>query len=172
MSNGLSISPLKNANGTRTESMSLREIVNNVDAQKDLSDFLCQNRNKVPPRSGEPKYERHPVSVYQAELIDTAKQLTASRYSEEALLQRVALAIHLNTKLPKARMPQRYRSLLVTPNKTRSKVQHSQYPWVSLSCRPPTTRIQNGPGLHLLQYQPARAPLRISMSVALVQPAC
>lgn len=42
--------------------MSLREIVGNVDAQKDLSDFLCQNHNKVPPRSGEPTYERHPVS--------------------------------------------------------------------------------------------------------------
>ncbi|PSS03233.1 hypothetical protein BD289DRAFT_478703 [Coniella lustricola] len=61
LSNGLSISPLKNSNGARTESMSLREIVNNVDGQKDLSDFLCQNRNKVPPRTGEPKYERHPV---------------------------------------------------------------------------------------------------------------
>lgn len=62
LSNGLSISPLKNGNSSRPDSMSLREIVQNVDAQRDLNEFLCANRNKVPPRTGEPKYERHPVS--------------------------------------------------------------------------------------------------------------
>lgn len=43
--------------------MSLREIVQQVDAQQDLGAFLRANHNKVPPRTGEPKYERHPVSV-------------------------------------------------------------------------------------------------------------
>lgn len=61
LSNGLSISPLKTGNASRPESMSLREIVSNVDAQRDLNEFLVANHNKVPPRTGEPKYERHPV---------------------------------------------------------------------------------------------------------------
>lgn len=61
LSNGLSISPLKNGNSSRPDSMSLREIVQQVDAQQDLSAFLRANHNKVPPRTGEPKYERHPV---------------------------------------------------------------------------------------------------------------
>ncbi|KUI57647.1 RHO GTPase-activating protein RGD1 [Cytospora mali] len=61
LSNGLSVSPLKNGKGPSPVSMSLREIVSHVDTQKDLSDYLCANHNRVPPNKGEPKYERHPV---------------------------------------------------------------------------------------------------------------
>lgn len=62
LSNGLSVSPLKNGKSSRPDSMSLREIVHNVDTQRDLSEYLCANHGKVPPSRGEPKYERHPVS--------------------------------------------------------------------------------------------------------------
>lgn len=58
LSNGLSVSPLKGANPA---SMSLREIVNYVDTQKDLSDYLSAAHSKVPPNKGDPRYERHPV---------------------------------------------------------------------------------------------------------------
>lgn len=61
LSNGLSVSPMQNGKGTIPLSMSLREIVSQVDTQKDLSDYLCANHNRVPPNKGEPKYERHPV---------------------------------------------------------------------------------------------------------------
>jgi hypothetical protein len=63
LSNGLSVSPLKNGKSSRPDSMSLREIVHNVDTQRDLSEYLCANHSKVPPSRGEPKYERHPVSL-------------------------------------------------------------------------------------------------------------
>lgn len=61
LSNGLSVSPMKNGKSISPVSMSLREIVNLVDTQKDLSDYLCANHNRVPPNRGEPKYERHHV---------------------------------------------------------------------------------------------------------------
>ncbi|KAL1876204.1 Rho GTPase-activating protein [Diaporthe australafricana] len=61
LSNGLSVSPLKNGKSSRPDSMSLREIVHNVDTQRDLSEYLCANHSKVPPSKGEPMYERHPV---------------------------------------------------------------------------------------------------------------
>ncbi|KAI3397329.1 hypothetical protein diail_10987 [Diaporthe ilicicola] len=61
LSNGLIVSPLKNGKSSRPDSMSLREIVHNVDTQRDLSEYLCANHSKVPPSKGEPKYERHPV---------------------------------------------------------------------------------------------------------------
>lgn len=60
--------------------MSLREIVNNVDSQKDLSDFLVANRNKVPQRTGEPRYDRHPVSLLVLSLRCYGEVLTWSRY--------------------------------------------------------------------------------------------
>ncbi len=59
LSNGLSISPLKT---DKSPTRSLREIVTAIDNEKDLNFYLGGYHAKVPPRSGEPKYERHPVS--------------------------------------------------------------------------------------------------------------
>lgn len=76
LSNGLSVSPLKNGSLSRPDSMSLREIVQQVDAQEDLGAFLRANHSKVPPRTGELKYERHPVSV-----LGAARKTRRSQYS-------------------------------------------------------------------------------------------
>lgn len=59
LSNGLSISPLKTAQ--KPDNRSLREIVTAINNEKDLDEYLSGYHSKVPPRSGEPKYERHPV---------------------------------------------------------------------------------------------------------------
>lgn len=61
MSNGLSISPLKSRE--KPDSRSLREIVTAIDNSRDLNQYLMGYHAKVPPRTGEPKYERHPVST-------------------------------------------------------------------------------------------------------------
>ncbi|KAL2269082.1 hypothetical protein VTJ83DRAFT_3928 [Remersonia thermophila] len=55
LSNGLSLSPLKQT----PESRSLRETVLSIDNEKDLSDYLCGQYVKLPPRTGPPKYERN-----------------------------------------------------------------------------------------------------------------
>ncbi|KAK3693646.1 hypothetical protein B0T22DRAFT_46133 [Podospora appendiculata] len=57
LSNGLSISPLKNG----PEARSLRECVLAIDNEKDLNDFLSNHYARLPPKSGEPKYERNPL---------------------------------------------------------------------------------------------------------------
>jgi len=61
LSNGLSISPLRNAQ--KGDTRSLREIVTAIDNERDLTEFLAAFYGKLPPRSGEPKYERHPVTL-------------------------------------------------------------------------------------------------------------
>ena len=61
LSNGLSISPLRNAQ--KGDTRSLREIVTAIDNDRDLHEFLSTYYGKLPPRSGEPKYERHPVRL-------------------------------------------------------------------------------------------------------------
>lgn len=66
LSNGLSISPLKAQKGQQqgqSDARSLREIVLAINSESDLNDFLSANHSKVPPRSGEPRYERHPVCL-------------------------------------------------------------------------------------------------------------
>jgi hypothetical protein len=55
LSNGLSISPLKQAPETR----SLRESVLAIDNDKDLNDYLSGQHPRLPPRTGLPKYERN-----------------------------------------------------------------------------------------------------------------
>ncbi|KAG7291858.1 hypothetical protein NEMBOFW57_001880 [Staphylotrichum longicolle] len=55
LSNGLSISPLKQT----TEARSLRESILAIDNDKDLNDYLCGQHIRLPPRTGPPKYERN-----------------------------------------------------------------------------------------------------------------
>ncbi|KAL2263414.1 hypothetical protein VTK26DRAFT_6875 [Humicola hyalothermophila] len=63
LSNGLSISPLKNT----PESKSLRECILAIDNDQDLNDYLRSQHAKLPPRTGPPKYERNT-------LLDAASQ--------------------------------------------------------------------------------------------------
>lgn len=68
LSNGLSISPLKQAPETR----SLRESVLAIDNDKDLNDYLSGQHPRLPPRTGLPKYERNHVrvSVYEVNWLN------------------------------------------------------------------------------------------------------
>lgn len=59
LSNGLCISPIKSAQ--KPDARSLREVVLSVDMEKDLNHYLATFRTRVPPKSSEPKYERHAV---------------------------------------------------------------------------------------------------------------
>ncbi|KAH8886809.1 putative GTPase-activating protein [Thozetella sp. PMI_491] len=58
LSNGLSISPLKNGHG---DARSLRECILAINNDRDLSDYVSAYYKQLPPRTGEPKYERNPV---------------------------------------------------------------------------------------------------------------
>jgi hypothetical protein len=62
LSNGLVISPLKNSATPGQQSRSLKEVIGAVDNNKDFEDYIKSFYSKVPPKSSEPKYERHPVS--------------------------------------------------------------------------------------------------------------
>lgn len=59
LSNGLSISPIKSAQ--KPDARSLREVVTSIDTERDLNNHLATFYTKVPPKTGEPKYERHAV---------------------------------------------------------------------------------------------------------------
>jgi len=57
LSNGLSISPLKSS----PDAKSLRECVLAINNEKDLQEYITGHYSRLPPRGGEPKYERNPV---------------------------------------------------------------------------------------------------------------
>lgn len=59
LSNGLSISPLKSSSDAR----SLRECVLAIDNDRDLHDYISSYYLRMPPRGGEPKYEKNPVCL-------------------------------------------------------------------------------------------------------------
>ncbi|KAI0971907.1 hypothetical protein F4678DRAFT_430471 [Xylaria arbuscula] len=61
LSNGLVISPLKNAISPGQYSHSLKEVIHAIDNKKDLEDYITSFHSKLPPKPSEPKYERNPV---------------------------------------------------------------------------------------------------------------
>ncbi|KAK3355254.1 hypothetical protein B0H65DRAFT_41108 [Neurospora tetraspora] len=69
LSNGLSISPLKHG----PEARSLRECVQAIDNDKDLDTYLLGQYPRLPPRTGEPKYEKNA-------LLDPANRTTTTPY--------------------------------------------------------------------------------------------
>ncbi|KAI1424538.1 hypothetical protein F5Y12DRAFT_751312 [Xylaria sp. FL1777] len=61
LSNGLVISPLKNAISPGQYSHSLKEVIHGIDNKKDLEDYITSFHSKLPLKTSEPKYERNPV---------------------------------------------------------------------------------------------------------------
>ncbi|KAK4164204.1 hypothetical protein QBC43DRAFT_378878 [Cladorrhinum sp. PSN259] len=72
LSNGLSISPLKNG----TESRSLRECILAIENEKDFNEFVASQHSRMPPKTIAPKYERNP-------LIDPSHRASATTYSQQ-----------------------------------------------------------------------------------------
>lgn len=64
LSNGLSISPIKTPGSeSQPASRSLRHAVMSINDEGDLNEYVGSQQTKVPPRTGEVKYERNPVSI-------------------------------------------------------------------------------------------------------------
>ncbi|KAI0506179.1 hypothetical protein F5B22DRAFT_625029 [Xylaria bambusicola] len=61
LSNGLVISPLKNAISPNQALHSLKEVIHAIDNKKDLEDYIVGFHSKLGPKQSEPKYERNPV---------------------------------------------------------------------------------------------------------------
>lgn len=61
--NGLCVNPLKSqtANGTTSESRSLRDVAQQIDNEGDFRDYVMTFSNKAGTQSPEIKYERHPA---------------------------------------------------------------------------------------------------------------
>ena len=61
LNNGLSVSPLNGpVNGT-TPQRSLREVVHQIDNERDLNSYVAGFASKVPPRASDIRYQPHPV---------------------------------------------------------------------------------------------------------------
>lgn len=62
LGNGLCVSPLKSQpNGMTSDTRSLREVVHNIDNEKDFRDYILSFSNKAGTRTSEIKYEKHPA---------------------------------------------------------------------------------------------------------------
>ncbi len=82
LSNGLVISPLKNAISPGQYSHSLKEVIHAIDNKKDLEDYITSFHSKLTPKTSEPKYERNPVryppSIHRILNIDESRFLIPS----------------------------------------------------------------------------------------------
>jgi hypothetical protein len=60
LGNGLAVSPLSD-NNVPSAQKSLRELVIEIDNEKDFNNFIASHSGKVPPTPSEIKYEKHPT---------------------------------------------------------------------------------------------------------------
>jgi hypothetical protein len=60
LGNGLAVSPLSD-NNVPSAQKSLRELVIEIDNEKDFNNFIASHSGKVPPTPSEIKYEKHPI---------------------------------------------------------------------------------------------------------------
>lgn len=76
--NGLCVNPLKSqtANGTTSESRSLRDVTRQIDNEGDFRDYVMAYSNKAGTQSPEIKYERHPA-------LTSPKQTQAPQFSQQ-----------------------------------------------------------------------------------------
>ncbi|KAK4232383.1 hypothetical protein QBC38DRAFT_463997 [Podospora fimiseda] len=109
LSNGLTISPLKN--GTDS-SRSLRECILAIENEKDFSDYVASQHSRMPPKTSPPKYERNP-------LIDPSHRSSTTTYSQQPS---VAATSAQQPPLPQPGMFQNSRSntFSETPNQNQS----------------------------------------------------
>jgi hypothetical protein len=67
LSNGLCVSPLKaQSDGQAPQPRSLRDVVYQIDNDRDFKTYVMSFSSKVGPKPAEIKYERHPVSTCSA----------------------------------------------------------------------------------------------------------
>jgi hypothetical protein len=60
LGNGLAVSPLTDSDGPSAQK-SLRELVIEIDNEKDFNSYIASHSGKVPPTPAEIKYEKHPT---------------------------------------------------------------------------------------------------------------
>ena len=74
ISNGLNINPLN------PDARGLKEVMTGIYNDRDLNEYLLGQHKQLPPRQGEPKYERNPVRILPIHprdaLLSPAQKLT------------------------------------------------------------------------------------------------
>ncbi|KAK1763602.1 hypothetical protein QBC33DRAFT_242428 [Phialemonium atrogriseum] len=102
LSNGLSISPLKTQTG---EVRSLREVMAAIDNDKDLSEYVSAHFKQLPPRRGEPKYERNPI-LDQQHRAPISPQAVAQHHGQDAVQPPMQPGQPMNARLSQHGFPE------------------------------------------------------------------
>lgn len=63
LGNGLLITPLSDSNNPEKMQRSLRDIVHQIDNERDLQTYIKGHSSRIPSRSGDIEYKQHPVSI-------------------------------------------------------------------------------------------------------------
>ncbi|KAI0906703.1 hypothetical protein F4823DRAFT_606148 [Ustulina deusta] len=101
LSNGLVISPLKNAISPGQYSHSLKEVIHAIDNKKDLEDYITSFHSKLTPKTSEPKYERNPVLNPQHNMsVNQVAQIHQQPARPPSQQQLPAQTLALQTQMP------------------------------------------------------------------------
>ena len=82
--NGMVASPVRDDGDGSGSNLSVREMVQQVDNERDLQQYIMAHSHSVPARPAEIRYEKHPVSInlpYRPNIIDTSSDPCAKSAS-------------------------------------------------------------------------------------------
>lgn len=77
LGNGLAVSPLTDSNGPRTQ-RSLRDLVIDIDNEKDFHSYISSHASKIPARPSEIRYEQHPTLAPKTQMPRSSAPATQS----------------------------------------------------------------------------------------------
>lgn len=95
LGNGLAVTPLSDGTGPRTQ-RSLRDLVVDIDNEKDFHNFISSHQSKIPARPSEIRYEQHPTLAPKTQMPKSAAPVTQST----APTMQPTLAVNTATSQP------------------------------------------------------------------------
>jgi len=80
VNNGVVISPIKNEDDSAGGALSMRDMVSQIDNERDFQTHITSHTSTVPPKPAEIRYEKHPVCKKEHPSWNLANQFDFNRH--------------------------------------------------------------------------------------------
>ncbi|KAK0936113.1 Rho GTPase-activating protein [Friedmanniomyces endolithicus] len=154
LGNGVIVSPL---NGEHGAQRSLRDVVAEIDNDKDFHTYVRGHANKIPPRPSEITYEQHPTLASKTQQPSSRNVSSAAPPVLQPPVQQPSLSVNTSSSQPGS-MNSRYSASQAAPGPLVAPSQSQTYNQPSYAQAPPVASPQQQTYLSYGQQQPVQSP--------------
>ncbi|KAK1052890.1 Rho GTPase-activating protein [Friedmanniomyces endolithicus] len=154
LGNGMIVSPL---NGEHGAHRSLRDVVAEIDNDKDFHTYVRGHANKIPPRPSEIRYEQHPTLALKTQQPSSRNVSSVAPPVLQPPVQQPSLSVNTSSSQPGS-MNSRYSASQAGPGPLVAPSQSQAYNQPSHAPAPPIASPQQQTYLSYGQQQPVQSP--------------